>query len=423
MTEYVIIALLAVVAILLILVLLRQKQLFDAQGKETERLLEDASRETAEALSDLRRENDAKAETLKNSIALSLNHMSGRIDDMGRQASRQTVEVIKSLSEMREKIDGYGKEQTKTVTEAVEKLRESNEKKLEQMRLTVDEKLTATLNERLDSSFKSVSEQLSNVYQSLGEMKELSGGVTALNRVFSNVKTRGNWAETQLENILDQIIPGMYVKNFSPEGSKDVVEFAVRIPDGDGQTSAFLPIDSKFPMEDYLRLCDAADNADPEGVKAARKALEARVFSEAKEVRKYVCPPETTPFAILYLATDSLYAEMISSKANVADRLHSEYGVMLAGPSTITALLSSLAMGFRTVALNQRANEVMELLAAAKAQYDKFTLALDKARRKIDEAGQSLDDAQKRNGIILKKLKDVESVDAPTAEGLLTDTL
>ena len=421
MTEYVIIALLAVVAILLILVLLRQKQLSDAQGKETERLLEDASRETAEALSDLRRENDAKTETLKNSMALSLNHMSGRIDDMGRRTSEQTVTVIRSLSEMREKIDGYGKEQTKTVTEAVEKLRESNEKKLEQMRLTVDEKLTATLNERLDSSFKSVSEQLSNVYQSLGEMKELSGGVTALNRVFSNVKTRGNWAETQLENILDQIIPGMYVKNFSPEGSKDVVEFAVRIPDGDGQTSAFLPIDSKFPMEDYLRLCDAADNADPDGVKAARKALEARVFSEAKEVRKYVCPPETTPFAILYLATDSLYAEMISSKANVADRLHSEYGVMLAGPSTITALLSSLAMGFRTVALNQRANEVMELLAAAKAQYDKFTLALDKARRKIDEAGQSLDDAQKRNGIILKKLKDVESVDAPTAEGLLTD--
>ena len=421
MTEYVIIALLAAVVILLALLLLRQKQLSDAQGKETERLLEGNARETAEALSDLRRENDAKTETLKNSIALSLNHMSGRVDDMGRQASRQTVEVIKSLSEMREKIDGYGKEQTKTVTEAVEKLRESNEKKLEQMRLTVDEKLTATLNERLDSSFKSVSEQLSNVYQSLGEMKELSGGVTALNRVFSNVKTRGNWAETQLENILDQIIPGMYVKNFSPEGSKDVVEFAVRIPDGDGQTSAFLPIDSKFPMEDYLRLCDAADNADPEGVKAARKALEARVFSEAKEVRKYVCPPETTPFAILYLATDSLYAEMISSKANVADRLHSEYGVMLAGPSTITALLSSLAMGFRTVALNQRANEVMELLAAAKAQYDKFTLALDKARRKIDEAGQSLDDAQKRNGIILKKLKDVESVDAPTAEGLLTD--
>lgn len=421
MTEYVIIALLAVVAILLILVLLRQKQLSDAQGKETERLLEDASRETAEALSDLRRENDGKTETLKNSIALSLNHMSGRIDDMGRRASEQTVTVIKSLSEMREKIDGYGREQTKTVTEAVEKLRESNEKKLEQMRLTVDEKLTATLNERLDSSFKTVSEQLSNVYQSLGEMKELSGGVTALNRVFSNVKTRGNWAETQLENILDQIIPGMYVKNFSPEGSKDVVEFAVRIPDGDGQTSAFLPIDSKFPMEDYLRLCDAADNADPEGVKAARKALEARVFSEAKEVRKYVCPPETTPFAILYLATDSLYAEMISSKANVADRLHSEYGVMLAGPSTITALLSSLAMGFRTVALNQRANEVMELLAAAKAQYDKFTLALEKARRKIDEAGQSLDDAQKRNGIILKKLKDVESVDAPTTEGLLTD--
>ena len=421
MTDYIIIALLAVAVVLLAVTILRQKKLSDDQTRETEKLLEDNARETAEALSDLRRENDAKSENVKNTVSQSLNHMSGRIDDMGKRSSDQTVEVIKGLSEMREKIDGYGKEQTKTVTDAVEKLRESNEQKLEQMRLTVDEKLTATLNERLDNSFKSVSEQLSNVYKSLGEMKELSGGVTALNRVFSNVKTRGNWAETQLENILDQIIPGMYVKNYSPEGGRDVVEFAVMIPDSEGGTNAYLPIDSKFPMEDYLRLCDAADAADPEGVRAARKALEARVLAEAKEVRKYICPPETTPFAILYLATDSLYAETISSKENIADRLHSEYAVMLAGPSTITALLSSLAMGFRTVALNRRANEVMELLSVAKAQYDKFTLALDKARRKIDEAGQSLDDAQKRNGIILKKLKDVESVDGPAAENLLTD--
>ena len=420
MTEYVIIALLATVVILLVLLLWRQKQLSDGQTRETEKLLEDNARETAEALSDLRRENDVKTENVKQAVTQSLHHMSGRIDDMGKTSAAQTLEVVKGLSDMREKIDGYGKEQTKTVTDAVEKLRESNEQKLEQMRLTVDEKLTATLNERLDSSFKSVSEQLSNVYQSLGEMKELSGGVTALNRVFSNVKTRGNWAETQLENILDQIIPGMYVKNYSPEGTRDVVEFAVMIPDGEGNTNAFLPIDSKFPMEDYLRLCDAADAADPDGVKAARKALEARVLAEAKEVRKYIRPPETTPFAILYLATDSLYAEMISSKENIADRLHSEYAVMLAGPSTVTALLSSLAMGFRTVALNRRANEVMELLATAKAQYDKFTEALEKARRKIDEAGQSLDDARKRNGLIVKKLKDVESADG-TADNLLTD--
>ena len=207
MTEYVIIALLATVVILLALLLWRQKQLSDGQTRETEKLLEDNARETAEALSDLRRENDTKSEALKNTVSLSLHHMSGRIDDMGKTSAAQTVEVVKSLSEMREKIDGYGKEQTKIVTDAVEKLRESNEKKLEQMRLTVDEKLTATLNERLDSSFKSVSEQLSNVYQSLGEMKELSGGVTALNRVFSNVKTRGNWAETQLENILIRSSP------------------------------------------------------------------------------------------------------------------------------------------------------------------------------------------------------------------------
>ena len=343
MTDYILMALLVIVAALLAAVLWRQKSLADAQSRETEKLLDDNARETAEALSDLRRENDAKTESMKHALSLSLNHMSGRIDDMGKTSAAQTVEVVKGLADMREKIDGYGREQTRTVTEAVEKLRASNEQKLEQMRLTVDEKLTATLNERLDSSFKSVSEQLSNVYKSLGEMKELSGGVTALNRVFSNVKTRGNWAETQLENILDQIIPGMYVKNYAPEGGRDVVEFAVKIPDGEGNTTAYLPIDSKFPMEDYLRLCDAADAADPEGVKAARKALEARVLAEAREVRKYIRPPETTPFAILYLATDSLYAEVISSKENLADRLHSECAVMLAGPSTVTALLSSLA--------------------------------------------------------------------------------
>ena len=345
--------------------------------------------------------------------------MGARIDALSQRSAEGQISVISALSDMREKLDSTGRHQTEAVTAAVERLQLSNEKKLDEMRVIVDEKLTTTLTSRLDASFRSVSEQLGNVYRSLGEMKELSTGVTALNRIFTNVKIRGNWAETQLEGILDQIIPGMYVKNYRSDEKREVVEFAVIIPDSESDKKTYLPIDSKFPMEDYLRLCDAADEGDAETVKLAKKALEARVLAEGKSISKYINPPHTTPFAVMYLATDSLYAEIISSKENIADKLHDEYGVLLAGPSTITALLSSLAMGFRTVALNQKANEVMDLLAAAKLQYDKFGLALEKARRKLDEASSSIDDAQKRNAIIIKKLKGVESIGADSADSIL----
>lgn len=239
-------------------------------------------------------------------------------------------------------------------------MRESNEKKLEQMRVTVDEKLTSTLSQRLDSSFKTVSDRLESVYKSLGEMKELSNGVTAnvttLNRVLTNVKARGTWAEIQLGSILDQTIPGMYETNFTcVPNSKEKVEFAVRIPSSDGEQTTYLPIDSKFPMEDYVRLCTAADSADAEALAAARKALESRVVNEARTISKYINVPLTTPFAIMYLATEGLYAEIASSRSGVPEKLRSEFNVMIAGPSTITALLNSLSLGFRAVAINEKA--------------------------------------------------------------------
>lgn len=385
----------------------------------TDEKIDALTRITMDSFSAERSERSAADEVLRNSLSSSLDNVGRKMDRLSEMSGEGQLNVVRALSDMREKIDLSGRYQTETMAKAVEKLQLSNEKKLEEMRLTVDEKLTSTLSTRLDSSFKSVSEQLSNVYKSLGEMKELSTGVTALNRIFTNVKTRGNWAETQLQGILDQIIPGMYVTNYRSDEKRDVVEFAVIIPEADSDKKTYLPIDSKFPMEDYLRLCDAADVGDADGVKAARKALEMRVLSEGKAVSKYINPPFTTPFAVLYLATDSLYAEVISSKENIADRLHGDYGVLLAGPSTITALLSSLAMGFRTVALNQKANEVMELLSAARVQYDKFGTALEKAKKKIEEASSSIDDAQKRNSIIVKKLKGVEVIDATDADRLL----
>lgn len=385
----------------------------------TNEKIDNLSKLTMDGFSKMRNENAASDEATRKTVGASLENIGEKMSRLSEKNAEGQLSTVRALSDMREKIDVTGRMQTQAVTAAVEKLQHSNEKKLEEMRLTVDEKLTSTLTTRLDSSFKSVSEQLSNVYKSLGEMKELSGSVTALNRIFTNVKTRGNWAETQLEGILDSIIPGMYVKNYRSDEKRDVVEFAVIIPDSSGDKKTYLPIDSKFPMEDYLRLCNAADEGDTDAVKAATRALESRVLSEAKAVSKYINPPATTPFAVLYLATDSLYAQVISSKENIADRLHDEYGILLAGPSTITALLSSLAMGFRTVALNQKANEVMDLLSAAKMQYDKFGVALDKAKRKIDEASLSIDDAQKRNTIIAKKLKGVEAIGFDEADILL----
>lgn len=332
------------------------------------------------------------------------------------QQRRETREELDAMAKQIERLRADNFEQ-------MQRMQESNEKKLDEMRKTVDEKLTETLGTRLDASFKTVSHQLESVYKSLGEMKELSTGVTdnvtALNRVLTNVKARGTWAEVQLRSVLDQTIPGMFVENYAPDPlAKDRVEFAVRIPSTQG-SEAYLPIDSKFPMEDYVRYCQFAESGDAQAAAAARKALETVVLHEAKAVSKYIHVPQTTPFAILYLATEGLYAEILSSRSGIAERIQRECGVLLAGPSTITALLNSLALGFRAVAVNEKANEVRLLLAAARQQYDKFGDVLQKARKKIDEAGRSLDEAQDRNRIIAGKLKNVETIGDEQAEALL----
>ena len=418
--EYLIVTLLILVIIMLMVICIKLFSMKkEGNSAVTDEKIDNLRALTQENFSSLRQDTATSNEALRSAVTEQLSGVTGKMDVLSEKTADGQLNTVRALSDMREKIDASGRQQTQAVTQAVEKLQISNEQKLEQMRLTVDEKLTQTLSSRLDTSFKSVSEQLSNVYKSLGEMKELSSGVTALNRVFSNVKTRGNWAECQLEGILDRIIPGMYVKNYRSDESRDVVEFAVMIPDADSDRVTYLPIDSKFPMEDYLRLCDAADNGDADGVKLAKKALEARVIAEAKEISKYINTPNTTPFAVMYLATDSLYAEVISSKENIADRLHNDFKVLVAGPSTITALLSSLALGFRTIALNRKAGEVMDLLAAAKMQYDKFGIALEKAKKKINEASVSIDDAQKRNSIIVKKLKGVEAINSENADFML----
>lgn len=382
---------------------------------------------------------ESKIDTLATTVSTELSNnrretvqmmdsVGSRITDMSEKNLTVQHKIISSVNESLSEIRNANAQQNEKImlalTSAIEKMTEKNEKKLEEMRATVDEKLTSTLTTRLDSSFKTVSGQLEKLYTSLGEMKELSGGitqnVTSLNRVLTNVKARGTWAEYLLEGILDQTVPNMYVKNFQPAGHRDFVEFAVKLPSGDDSKKiTYLPIDSKFPMEDYARLCAAADSADSEAIALARKALEKRVLDEAKAVAKYISVPETTPFAIMYLATEGLYAEIASSKSGLFEKIQNEYSVMIAGPTTITALLNSVAMGLRTMAVNEKANEIKELLSAVKKQYDMFDSVLTKIKKKITEADASIDEATKRNSLIQKKLKGIDAAESLAANEIL----
>lgn len=403
--EYIIIGLLAAIVVLQIilltvLVLRTKKKKQDPKEPAAVLLIQ-------QNIAELRRENQ-----------LSMQNISKELYTSSERSVRNHVEMMQSLNrglnEMREANSVSADRQSRRMEASLRMMQESNEKKLEEMRQTVDEKLTETLNSRLNSSFKTVSEQLSHVYRSLGEMKELSGGVTdsvrGLNRVLTNVKARGVWAEAQLESLLNETIPGMFDKNVATNPkAAERVEFAVRIPTSSGDGYTYLPIDSKFPLEDYARLTAASESGDIRLVEEARKALHARIRDEAKAVSKYIHLPDTTPFAILYLATEGLYAEAYSA-AGLPEKLRAEYQVMLAGPSTITAILNSLAMGFRSVAINKKADEVWKVLGAAKGQYDKFGELLGKAIDQIDRVGKTLQQANDRNRIIQTKLRSVESL-------------
>lgn len=363
------------------------------------------------------------AEIIKQQIEFSnkatgekIGELSGKMNSLTEKNYEQQIKLMETLNENSEK-------QTKSINEAIGKMQESNEKKLEEMRTTVDEKLTKTLNTRLNESFETVSKQLGAVYRSLGEMQKISGDVTTsvqgLNRVLTNVKSRGTWAEVQLGNILDQTIPGMYETNVKTNSKYNgQVEFAVKIPNPEDDTITWLPIDSKFPMEDYARLSAAAEAGNAEQLEAARKALETRIKAEAKDITKYIDVPDTTPFAIMYLATEGLYAEVMSSKSGIAEQLQKQ-DIMLAGPSTITALLNSLAMGFRSIAINKKASEVYDVLGAAKAQYDKFGTLLETARKRIESAGKAIGEAENKNSYIQRKLKTVETLETDDANSIL----
>lgn len=391
MELYILLALLVIVLACLLVLLFRKPN-----GNTSVTLAETESRLREEMRSTRRELND----TLR---------------EMSRILAEGQKETLKASGENQEKLNA-------ALTAAVRGLQESNEKKLDQMRETVDEKLQSTLTKRLDSSFQAVGEQLQNVYKSLGEMKELAGGVSDLQRVLTNVKARGTWAEVQLGNILEQTLTQeQYSRNVSIRNNGELVEYAIRIPSREDNNSfVWLPIDSKFPQEDYVRLCDAAEKADKDGVEAAGKALERVLKNEAKTIANlYIDVPKTTDFAIMFLPTEGLYAEVLR-RPGLLEELQNRYRIMVCGPTTITAFLNTLRMGFRTLAIDKRAAEVWKVLGAVKTQYDKFEGLLAKAKKKIDEAGTALDDAQHRNDMIRRKLNKVEEVDAADVPALLT---
>lgn len=326
---------------------------------------------------------------------------------------RQLEAIGTRLSALTTSLQEAGDRQSRLLAEELHRLRDANERKLEEMRVTVDERLHGTLERRLGESFALVSERLEAVQRGLGEMQALASGVGDLKRVLTNVKTRGVWGEYQLGAILEQILtPDQYCANHRPNAERgEVVEFAIRLPgrEPDGEP-VYLPIDAKFPQEDYQRLLDAADRADPEALSSATAALVRAVRSSAREIgEKYLVPPATTDFAIMFLPTEGLYAEVLRQPGLVQE-LQAECRVVVAGPTTLAAILSSLRMGFRTIAIERRSSEVWRVLGAVKSEFGKFGEVLERVRRQLATASNTIEDTGRRTRAMEQRLRHVEEL-------------
>ena len=343
-------------------------------------------------------------------------------EEVGGAVARLGDSLSSRLGAFSESNERRGEALRQSVEERLRALQEDNAARLEQVRVTVDERLQGTLEVRLGESFRMVSERLEQVHRGLGEMQLLAKDVGSLNRVLTNVKTRGIFGEVQLAGLLEQVFtPEQYGTNVETvPGSGARVEFAIKLPGRrDDGAPLWLPIDAKFPREDYERLLDAQERADAPGAEAAGKAIEQRLRSEAKTIReKYVAPPHTTEFAILFVPTEGLYAEALR-RPGLMESLQREYRVTLAGPTTLLATLSSLQMGFRTLALEKRSAEVWEVLGAVKTEFGKFGEVLAKTKKKLDEASSTIDLAQTRTNVMARKLKSVEGLSDTRTQVLL----
>jgi len=469
MSEWLVPALLGVILVLLLWLALRRgdgralralgESLQQAASRDAERLerglraeVQDSARGTRQELAgslslfqqtlltqsgDVARTQNEQIDSFRTQLAAMQQQVSDALQGATQALARQSQAARDAQDAALKRVaDGLG-EQLRALSEANERrlgevraavetrlgaLQEGNEKKLEQMRATVDEKLHATLEQRLGESFKQVADRLEQVHKGLGEMQTLARDVGSLNRVLTNVKTRGLFGEVQLAALLEQVFaPEQYDRNVATvPGSAERVEYAIRLPGqrDDGQP-LWLPIDAKFPREDYERLLDAQERADLPAMEAAGKGIETRLRLEARTIRdKYVAPPHTTDFAILFVPTEGLYAEALR-RPGLVQAMQSEHKVMLAGPTTLLATLSSLQMGFRTLALERRSAEVWEVLGAVKTEFGKFGEVLKKTREKLNQAADTISAAETRTRQMGRALKSVEALPEARALQLL----
>lgn len=418
MEVYILIVLTIIAIALLLVILSNQKKPmvtndtkdYSADFAVLNKSIENYQRVIANEINTLRNETNTALATLR--------------EDQARGLGKMNEHTIRSLSEMSEKQLAKQHELQIKLLESLNSnirlLSDSNEKKLEEIRGTVSTKLDKTLNERIDSSFKNVSEQLGNLYRSLGELKVLSTGVDTLNKTLTNVKARGTWGEVQLGNILEQIMtPAQYERNVKTKrGSSDLVEFAIKFPSDDTHESTYLPIDSKFPLDTYNKIVEASSNGDQEELKKALSALKDRIKGEARDIRdKYLDPPRTTNIAIMFLPTEGLYAEALR-----IDGLSEEcqkMGIMLSGPTTIVAILNSLQVGFKNIAISKKTNEVQKLLEAIKTQFGTLSDDVNKTYNKLNEAVRQTEKLQKRTDIINKRMRLVGQIEEEEAKAIL----
>ena len=340
----------------------------------------------------------------------------------GTEQQRLLTESLgQRLADLTQRNEQRMVEMRTTLEQQLKSLQADNAQKLEQMRATVDEKLHATLETRLTESFGNVATMLAKVHQGLGDMNKLAQDVGGLQRVLTNVKSRGVFGEVQLAGLLEQVLaPDQFASNVATiPGSSERVEFAVRFPGSSGEAPVWLPIDAKFPREDYERLLDAQERSDPDAARAAGDALERRVRMEAKRIcDKYVGAPHTTEFAILFLPTEGLYAEVLR-RPGLVDGIQRECKVAIAGPTTLLALMTSFQMGFRTLAIQERSSEVWRTLGAVKTEFAKFGGALDSVQKKLQEASNKIEDTSRRSRVLTRKLRDVEALPVADSQGLL----
>lgn len=396
--------------------------------KDLREALERLERELREELARARREDAEDAFRDREERAQSANRLTQALTTQVTQLATLQGERLDAfaadLKRFSTTLDGRFEQLRSAVELRLQALQADNASKLEAMRTTVDEKLHATLEQRLGESFKLVSDRLEQVHRGLGEMQTLATGVGDLKRVLTNVKTRGTWGEVQLASLLEQVLTAeQYGQNVATRpGSNERVDFAIRLPGTDAPV--WLPIDAKFPIEDYQRLMDAQDTVDPVAIEEASRAIEQRLRLEAKSIRdKYISPPSTTDFAILYLPIEGLYAEVLR-RPGLADSLQRDWRISLAGPTTLAAMLNSLQMGFKTLAIEQRSAEVWSILGAVKTEFGKFGESLAHTRKKLEEASNSIGKAETRTRVLSRKLKEVEALpvaDAAMVVGAVPD--